>query len=750
MAQMTPEEFIEALESVTEALRNNKAANQQQAEGLLKSIGINKAHADEILKAGKQFGSSAATMAKGMYKGQTSAESMASAVDTVTTGLEVLIALIPGFRLLKIGIMLAAKAFGGLTKAATEQAQAEFKAYQQLNQIGAAGAEGLQGVFDTVQKFGYNVNELDKMVALVAANSESLAQFGGLASKGTTAFADAMNQLTHGQTGAELGALGKNLEDINGAGAAYIKMQTMLGRTQQQVGYDLAGKTKQYIMDLDRLQRLTGTSADALQKQQQEALQDSAYAAYMDQLETSGAAGEAQAKKIKDVLAVLTPEMQALARRGIGGDVGAAAQLNQIAPSLIKNLRDSGSTFEGTVESVNTDLKNFTGRFRESYQINAEGMNEFGTKFVNLTENTARTNAIRQRIEEVGIEQARAGLQADVKNMATAEVLNRQNTANLQNFIQNGVGLATTALEKLAKAANMASGAIPGSKGVTTGAGAPGAATGTSKGVTTGAGAPGAATGTLAGVNAQLADAVSKATAEYKQVTGKTAIITSGVREREKQERMYNEYIAGGKKGKPVAPPGTSKHETGNAVDINQADADAMARMGILQKYGLNRPVANDPVHIELAKTSGPNKNYLEGPDKNRLKSIEGFAERLDKISKEQKNFTATDAKAYGAGPNNKEDTKIASNVSGPNNKEDTKIASNVSGPNNKYDAKIVNPSPASTLPPSYDSARARYAAQNDRSEELLASWNEKADEQTRIARAAVDELRGIKREVRG
>jgi len=593
MAQMTPEEFIEALESVTESLRNNKAANQQQAEQMLKSIGINKAHADEILKAGKQFGSSAGTMAKNMHAGADSAKTMAGALDTVVTGLELLLSLIPGYRLLKIGILLTTKALAGLTKAATEQAQAEFKAYQQLNQIGAAGAEGLRGVFDTVQKFGYNVNELDKMVALVAANSQSLAEFGGLASKGTTAFADAMNQLTHGETGAELGALGKNLEDINGAGAAYIKMQTMLGRTQQQVGYDLAGKTKQYIMDLDRLQRLTGTSADALQKQQQEALQDSAYASYIDQLETSGAAGEAQAKKIKDILATLTPEMQALARRGIGGDVGAAAQLNQIAPSLIKNLRDSGSTFEGTVDAVNKDLTNFKGRFRESYQINSEGMNEFGTKFVNLTENIAKTSNIRQRIEEVGIEQARAGLQSDVKAMATAEVLNRQNTASLQTMVQLGVGPATTALEKLAEVTNAVTSRLPGSKGVTTGAGA-----------------PGAAIGTLTGVNAQLADAVSKATAEYKQVTGKTATITSGVREREKQERMYNEYVAGGRKGKPVAPPGNSKHETGNAVDINQADADAMARMGILQKYGLNRPVANDPVHIELAKTSGPSGGY--------------------------------------------------------------------------------------------------------------------------------------------
>ena len=223
MAQMTPEEFIEALESVTESLRNNKTANQQQAEQLLKSIGIDKSRADEVLKSGQKFGTSSATMIKGMASGADSAKQMAASLDMVVTGLELLLSLIPGYRLLKVGILLATKAISGLTKAATEQAQAEFKAYQQLNQIGAAGAEGLRGVFDTVQKFGYNVNELDKMVALVAANSESLAEFGGLASQGTTAFADAMNQLTHGQVGIELAALGKNLDDVNAVSYTHLR-----------------------------------------------------------------------------------------------------------------------------------------------------------------------------------------------------------------------------------------------------------------------------------------------------------------------------------------------------------------------------------------------------------------------------------------------------------------------------------------------------------------------------------------------
>lgn len=723
MAQMSPEEFIEALESVTESLRNNKAANQQQAEQLLKSIGIDKTRADEVLKSSQKFGTSSLNMAKGMAAGADSAKTMASSLDTVVTGLELLLSLIPGYRLLKIGIMLTTKALAGLTKAATEQAQAEFKAYQQLNQIGAAGAEGLRGVFDTVQKFGYNVNELDKMVALVAANSESLAEFGGLASQGTTAFADAMNQLTHGTTGAELGALGKNLEDINGAGAAYIRMQTLLGRTQQQVGSDLAGKTKQYIMDLDRLQRLTGTSADALEKQQQAALLDSAYASYIDQLKSSGEAGEAQANKINDILSTLTPEMQALARRGIGGDVGAAQQLNFIAPSLIKNLRDSSSTFEGTVDSVNRDLINFKQKYGQAYQYNAEGMNEFGTKFVNLTENIAKTSNIRQRIEEVGIEQARAGLQSDVKNMATSEVLNRQNTASLQEMLQKGVGPATTALEKLAEVTNAVTSRLPGSKNVTTGAGA--------ANVTSGVQIIGSAE---ARTKAENYYGKKMSDAEFSALVKAThAEAGAGKQANQQEQAMIMASI------------------------LNRARTDAGGIIGALTAKNQFQSVTGT-----AADGHRPSKNYLEGPTGNRLKSIEGSAELLEKISKEQKNFTAADAKAYGRGTNIGYRNKMLADggqiiggsvfqtgmPSGPNDKEDTKTASTVSGPNSKWNDKTADIKPASTLPPSADRDQARAAAQNTQSEDIIASFTERLAEQTRLQREANDIARGIKRGV--
>jgi hypothetical protein len=69
-------------------------------------------------------------------------------------------------------------------------------------------------------------------------------------------------------------------------------------------------------------------------------------------------------------------------------------------------------------------------------------------------------------------------------------------------------------------------------------------------------------------------------------------------------------------------------------------------------------------------------------------------------------------------------------------------------GPSNGYkSANIANP--ASTLPPSYDSDRARAAAQNDRSEDILASYSSRLEEQIRLQREANDIARSTNRAVK-
>jgi hypothetical protein len=101
----------------------------------------------------------------------------------------------------------------------------------------------------------------------------------------------------------------------------------------------------------------------------------------------------------------------------------------------------------------------------------------------------------------------------------------------------------------------------------------------------------------------QLKEKLIAAAKDYKATTGRTLRFNSGFRERADQERLYEAYMRRGKTGMPVALPGTSMHERGLAVDLQQGIGDSTA-IGILAKYGLRQTVRNDPVHFTISGVS--------------------------------------------------------------------------------------------------------------------------------------------------
>lgn len=120
--------------------------------------------------------------------------------------------------------------------------------------------------------------------------------------------------------------------------------------------------------------------------------------------------------------------------------------------------------------------------------------------------------------------------------------------------------------------------------------------------------------GKTVGVNPTLLEKLSMAASEL----GKSVTITSGRRTIEEQAQMYKEWWEGGGKngqkevvtptfGKVTTParPGTSNHQHGNAVDINESLANELDRNGLLKNYGLVRPHPWDPVHIEMFENGG-------------------------------------------------------------------------------------------------------------------------------------------------
>lgn len=120
-------------------------------------------------------------------------------------------------------------------------------------------------------------------------------------------------------------------------------------------------------------------------------------------------------------------------------------------------------------------------------------------------------------------------------------------------------------------------------------------------------------------LNPAFRDKVLQAAMDYNSATGNKLKINSAYRDPEKQRQLYQEWIASGRQGKPVAPPGTSRHEQGLAIDIqNYSDNKAVAA---LNRQGLYQTVANDLPHFsaKFGKVlRGPKSGYkatLHGPE---------------------------------------------------------------------------------------------------------------------------------------
>jgi len=100
--------------------------------------------------------------------------------------------------------------------------------------------------------------------------------------------------------------------------------------------------------------------------------------------------------------------------------------------------------------------------------------------------------------------------------------------------------------------------------------------------------------GTDEGLKDDLNDRLKEAKDAYRKQFGKELPVTSGFRTTEQQAALAskpNKY--------PVARPGTSAHETGDAIDI-----DPNVPESFLNQFGLHRPVKNDPVHVQVMPSS--------------------------------------------------------------------------------------------------------------------------------------------------
>lgn len=103
----------------------------------------------------------------------------------------------------------------------------------------------------------------------------------------------------------------------------------------------------------------------------------------------------------------------------------------------------------------------------------------------------------------------------------------------------------------------------------------------------------------LDGLDPSFKDKFAAMAKEYEERTGRKLQVNSAYRSTEKQAALYKKLGPG-----KASRPGTSLHEKGLAIDIQSFDANKLAGMGLLDKYGFRRPYNAEPWHIEPAKGS--------------------------------------------------------------------------------------------------------------------------------------------------
>jgi type VI protein secretion system component VasA len=140
----TPEEIQRIFAEYNDAIKTGTPITKEMADRFRDAQKGVKGFTAQMEATTKALGKSTVDFTKAMYKGEQSATAMNSAVDTLTSGIQLLINLIPGFRLAKIALTALTLAVGGATKAVNAQTEALFKSYQDMAQFGAGAAGGMR------------------------------------------------------------------------------------------------------------------------------------------------------------------------------------------------------------------------------------------------------------------------------------------------------------------------------------------------------------------------------------------------------------------------------------------------------------------------------------------------------------------------------------------------------------------------------------------------------------------------------
>jgi len=571
-----------------------------------------------------QLGTSFKALGKDINDGKQSATVLN---DSMSSGADAVAAYASKFGPAGKAVALFTQAVVGFVNAALKQSDALYDSYAKISRTGTVGSQAMGEVFDQMVQFGYTMEQLGNMGELLGKNSKNFGMFSRSALDGARSFGEVANQIQNSPIRKQFFALGLSVNDINDGIAGYLNQQGKLGQLQNKNTKEQTQASINYIKELDVLTKLTGMTRQEQEEAREAALQiDAFYASLTDMAEEEqevalkvftfyyNKGGEkAAAAMVSGFSGAITGSTDAIMSTG-----GESARL--MNKQAIKN----GATFEQITDGINKSLQ---GPMKATTRSVEEFGGSIGLNSRTINNIIGSGDSVAKTMERLnkGQQDQLAGINPATKAQAGLRDNQIRSSQSMSSFVNLGVNPATKALEIFTDVVETLTRFLPGND---------------------------AARKRREDAENARKEADKKTTAPAAEV-----VKVSGNAEAKASAEKYlgkaisdNEFSALIKATHAEAAGGKQASQQEQAMImasvLNRARTDKGGIMGALTAKNAFQSVtgtANEP---------GPSQQYLKGPEKERLQSIEGATQLLQNISQQQKNFTAANAAAYGPGTN--------------------------------------------------------------------------------------------------
>lgn len=455
--EYTPEEITELkAREADEILRLGRVTDETRRSLMDMSIGV-KGYTENLTKNFKSLGQSGINLAKNLNDGAIGASVFNESIGSLSKVIGDLVSLIP-----YVGGALKAVIRGTAeyTEAVNKQADALYGSYQEMQKIGATGAAGMSAVYDNLKKLNLGINELDKFVAIINENSQTLTSFSATVGTGLNEFAVITEQIQQSDVGRRFREMGYSVDEINKGVAGFIKMQTLTGGRQRMSTEQLIVASQNYLREVDLLAKVTGKTRQEQEAARESAFAEERYAAYKYELEQAAQLGDEVAKRqlaAAEGTQIMLDKMAPETRKGFLNILSGSLN-NPEAQKLLLTMPEAAAVAGKKVfteaEFQAAALKDITNNLKGGgLQLAKMGVNN--DTFLSIQEQMK----LKAYLEASTYDQRLATAKKDqvvtdqaTKNMTDIQDANRQSRDALNDLINAGIVPVTTGMKGLATA----------------------------------------------------------------------------------------------------------------------------------------------------------------------------------------------------------------------------------------------------------------------------------------------------------